>query len=99
MTPKKANRGVIYILANKYMPEVLKIGRTARDVDTRVRELSRPTGVPTDFEVIYDELVSDVNAAEKRVHDLLSDRRVNEIKRVFQDRDSRSNKDCAGCKQ
>jgi hypothetical protein len=76
-------RGVIYILANKYMPDVVKIGQTTRDVETRARELSRPTGVPADFEVIYDEVVSDVNAAEEKIHVLLSAWRVNRSREFF----------------
>lgn len=35
----------------------------------RVKELSKPTGVPGKFEVIYDALVSDVVAAEREVHE------------------------------
>jgi hypothetical protein len=76
-------RGVVYILANKYMPEILKIGQTVRDVETRARELSRATGVPADFEVIYDEVVSDVNAAEDKIHSVLSAQRVNKSREFF----------------
>jgi hypothetical protein len=65
------------------MPEIVKIGRTTRTAEIRARELSRPTGVPVEFEVIYDELVSDVEAAETLVHERLSDRRVNKDKEFF----------------
>lgn len=71
------------MLANKYMPEILKIGQTTRDAETRARELSRPTGIPADFEIIYDEVVSDVNAAEEEIHSLLSARRVNKSREFF----------------
>jgi T5orf172 domain len=65
------------------MPEILKIGQTTRDTETRARELSRPTGIPADFEIIYDEVVSDVNAAEQEIHVLLSARRVNKSREFF----------------
>ncbi|GAB3933455.1 hypothetical protein GCM10027614_04380 [Micromonospora vulcania] len=75
----KGRRGVIYILANQYMPGLLKIGQTTRDPETRVREISRATGVPADFEIIYDEIVSDVDAAEAMIHTQLAASRVNKV--------------------
>jgi hypothetical protein len=83
LSSNEIRRGIIYILANKYMPEILKIGQTTRNTEMRARELSRPTGVPTDFEIIYDEIVSDVNAAEEKIHALLSARRVNKSREFF----------------
>ncbi|MFC8789684.1 GIY-YIG nuclease family protein [Streptomyces cinereoruber] len=80
----QSGRGVIYILANPVIPGVVKIGRTARRVTERVREISRPTGVPVDYEVIYDQLVNDAHAAEKEIHALLRPSRINEQKEFFQ---------------
>jgi hypothetical protein len=42
--------GYVYVLSNSKMPGLVKIGRT-NQVDQRARELSRQTGVPTDFAV------------------------------------------------
>ncbi|MET8158386.1 GIY-YIG nuclease family protein [Sphaerisporangium sp. NPDC005289] len=83
MTSRTARRGIIYILANQHMPGILKIGQTTRDTTTRVRELSRATGVPADFEVIYDEIVSDVDAAESEIHSELSHLRINKAREFF----------------
>ena len=79
----KSRRGVIYILANRYMPGLLKIGQTTRDPETRAREISRATGVPAEFEIIYDEIVSDVDGAEAAIHAQLAALRVNKLKEFF----------------
>ncbi|MGW9210656.1 GIY-YIG nuclease family protein [Embleya sp. NPDC055664] len=78
-----ATRGVIYILSNPSIPSVLKIGQTTRNAVARARELSRPTGVPTDFEVVYEVIVSDISKAEARIHFLLDDTRVNRKREFF----------------
>ncbi|GAA0372376.1 GIY-YIG nuclease family protein [Streptomyces blastmyceticus] len=80
----QARRGVIYILTNPLIPGIVKIGRTARSVTERVREISRPTGVPADYEVIYDQVVGDAHAAEKEIHTLLRPHRINPQKEFFQ---------------
>ncbi|MFJ6918233.1 GIY-YIG nuclease family protein [Streptomyces sp. NPDC101133] len=79
----ESSRGVIYILANSLIPGVLKIGRTSRESAERAKEISRPTGVPTEYEVIYDQVVSDANAAEKELHSLLRIYRVNSQREFF----------------
>ncbi|MEU9098987.1 GIY-YIG nuclease family protein [Streptomyces sp. NPDC048361] len=76
-------RGVIYVLTNPFIPGIVKIGRTARKLTERVREISRPTGVPADYEAIYDQIVSDARAAENELHSLLRDHRVNPQKEFF----------------
>ena len=43
--------GYLYVLSNKTMPGLVKIGFTDKSVQTRVRELSASTGVPAGFEV------------------------------------------------
>lgn len=58
------------------MPGILKIGKTERTVELRAQELSRPTGVPGKFEIVYDVIVSDVNAAEHAIHSALAGVRV-----------------------
>ncbi|MGA5039271.1 GIY-YIG nuclease family protein [Streptomyces capoamus] len=79
----ESTRGVIYILANSLIPGVLKIGRTNRESTERAREISRATGVPTEYEVIYDQIVSDASAAEKELHSLLRIYRVNSQREFF----------------
>jgi hypothetical protein len=81
---KTVRRGVIYVLANRYMPGLLKIGQTTRDPEVRAREISRSTGVPDDFEIIFDEIVSDVDGAESAIHAQLAKHRVNKLREFFQ---------------
>lgn len=66
--------GWIYVLTNPSMPNLVKIGRTERDPETRISELSTPTGVPTPFRLVYKALVSDCSSAEELVHSILSQR-------------------------
>jgi len=69
-------RGHIYALINTSLPGLIKVGKTTRDPDERAKELSSATGVPTPFAVAFSVTVSDCDAAEKYVHELLSIRGV-----------------------
>ena len=76
--------GHIYILVNPSLPPtMLKIGATSRAPEKRARELSRGTGVPTDYVVAYDEYVSDWKLAEQAVHNRLDHRRVRGNREFF----------------
>lgn len=77
------NIGFVYILLNPAFPKQLKIGRTDRDSQKRARELSRQTGVPLDFIVIYEEVVSDARQVEGLVHEALDGYRVSKMKEFF----------------
>lgn len=65
--------GYIYILSNKSMPGLVKIGRTDRQPEDRARELST-TGVPTPFRIEYSIFVQDSVASEANVHKILEKR-------------------------
>lgn len=64
--------GYIYVLINPSLQGMVKIGKTTRNPEDRAKELSNATGVPTPFIVGYSVIVSDCDAAEKFVHELLS---------------------------
>lgn len=66
---------IIYILINEAMPGYVKIGKTS-DLEQRVRDLSRASGVPLPFEVFYAAKVRDMHAVEKLIHDAFGDNRV-----------------------
>lgn len=66
-----SNRGYIYVLANSAMPDLVKVGKTTRTPSERAAELSKVTGVPTPFIVVYEQLVDDCTAAEEFVHTVL----------------------------
>lgn len=63
--------GTIYVLANVAIPDLVKVGKTTRTVEERIRELSGATGVPNQFIVLYEQMFSDVDKAESQIHTLL----------------------------
>ncbi|MEW5701916.1 MAG: GIY-YIG nuclease family protein [Candidatus Zixiibacteriota bacterium] len=75
--PDSGTAGYIYVLRNpRHSPDLYKIGKTSHPPEERASELSEPTGVPGRFEVVYEELVSDHHSAERRIHEELSEYRV-----------------------
>jgi hypothetical protein len=79
----KGRSGLVYILVNPYMPNLIKIGRTGRTTEERAAEIFRATGAPTEFDVIYDQLVSDAKAVEEALHSRFSNYRVNSLREFF----------------
>lgn len=77
-----SQKGFVYILSNPSMPELVKIGKTTRDVERRATELYQ-TGVPTPFEV--SEYVYSPNCAEleKWVHTQMAGERVSAGREFF----------------
>lgn len=65
--------GYVYVLTNRSMPGILKIGRTVRPPSERAVEISSATGVPTPFELVFDVLVPDCVLAERILHRRLED--------------------------
>lgn len=78
------NIGFVYILLNPAFPRHIKIGCTARDPYRRAGELSRQTGVPDDFVVLFHELVGDAKQVEKLLHDRFAPYRMKRNKEFFQ---------------
>lgn len=64
-------KGNVYILSNKSLPGIYKIGITSRSPYIRASELST-TGLPTEFKVEYYISVDGYDLIEKRVHAKLS---------------------------
>jgi hypothetical protein len=60
-------RGWVYLITNKAMPGLVKVGFTTKDPILRAVELGG-TGVPHPFKVIFDILVDDPALVEKRAH-------------------------------
>lgn len=60
-------KGYVYIISNKAMPGIFKIGFTLKDPALRAKELDS-TGVPYPFIVEYEILVDEPHALEQRVH-------------------------------
>lgn len=60
--------GFIYVLINPSIPGLAKVGKTSRNPSNRVAELSSATGVPSPFLLVYQQPVSNCDAAETWVH-------------------------------
>jgi hypothetical protein len=74
--------GVVYILTNQAMPGLIKIGRTTRSIEERLRELTRAPGVPVPFECFLAVEVRDAEKLEQALHEAFRDHRTN-LKREF----------------
>ncbi len=77
------NNGFVYILINPAFPKLIKIGETERNSEIRASELSRQTGVPEDYIVIYDELVSERKMVEDIMHTMFASYRSKRNKEFF----------------
>ena len=79
-------QGYIYVMINQTFPNVVKIGKTTRDPNERVKELSAATGVPTPFMLAYYREFNDCHTAEKVIHGYLERQgmRVNNNREFFQ---------------
>ena len=77
--------GYIYILINPSIKGLIKVGKTTRDTDERVKELSSSTSIPTPFIVVYEMAVRNCSEAEKYVHSRLEvdGFRVNDNREFF----------------
>ncbi|MBM6577874.1 GIY-YIG nuclease family protein [Microvirga sp. SRT01] len=78
------NGGIIYVLTNDAMPNIIKIGRTSGEgVERRVAELSRATGVPLPFKVAVARTVHDAKVVERALHIAFGPDRVNPAREFF----------------
>ena len=59
--------GTVYVLTNPAMPDLVKIGKTTRDISLRLSDLYT-TGVPLPFECEYAAKVKYVDQTEKSFH-------------------------------
>ncbi|MEG9861082.1 MAG: GIY-YIG nuclease family protein [Parvularculales bacterium] len=73
---------LVYILTNPVIPDLVKIGR-ATNLEERLKDLSRPSGVPVPFECYYCCEVENASDIEKRLHFGLGDHRINPKREFF----------------
>ncbi len=74
----------VYVLENKYMPGLLKIGYTYNDPQIRASQISKSTGVPGGFVVIHSQKCFNGLRVEKAVHEKLKEYRITSNKEFFQ---------------
>lgn len=75
--------GFIYVLSNESMPGIFKIGLTARDPETRMKELSSATGLPTPFKLELSWHCENLLVTEQAIHQDLEQYRVNKDREFF----------------
>lgn len=84
MIDTESQGGIIYVLTNDAMPQMIKIGRTSGEgVERRVAELSRATGVPLPFKVAVARAVHDARTVERALHIAFGPDRVNPAREFF----------------
>ena len=75
--------GIVYLLTNPTMADLVKIGQTESSLENRVRELSRASGVPLPFQVARASKVRDCKKVESLLHMAFGDHRVTDRKEFF----------------
>lgn len=68
-------RGWVYVITNRAMPNLVKIGFSTKDPAMRAAELAG-TGIPFPYEVEFDALVDNPRLVEQAAHQSLSSARV-----------------------
>lgn len=81
---EKDTAGYIYVLRNREMPGLVKIGHTTRDVEKRASELSSHESVPVAFEVVSQHYSKWSHSTERLVHRELRRYRVSRSREFFQ---------------
>lgn len=75
--------GFVYVLVNRGMPEIYKVGCTERSPHARAADLSRASGVPGPFEVLCYVEVPDFGRVERDLHRWLQAHRFNASREFF----------------
>lgn len=66
-------KGWVYIITNRAMPDLVKVGFSTKDPELRAAELNN-TGSPHPYTVEYEILVDNPHAVEQKAHKLLKHR-------------------------
>ena len=73
----------VYVLVNSSCPGMVKIGMTVRDVETRAKEISGATGVPTPWVPIFSFKCFNSYKLEQEIHEHLDAVRVAGNREMF----------------
>ncbi len=77
------DQGIVYVLTNSAMPDMVKIGSTRRaDIGDRLRELYS-TDVPVPFDCVLARQIENHAAVEAALHTAFSPSRVNPSREFF----------------
>ena len=75
--------GIVYVLTNPAMPDLVKIGHTSQSIEKRMRDLD-DTGVPVPFECVAAWEFENAAKIEKTLHRAFADRRVRKTREFFE---------------
>ena len=73
----------VYVLVNKSMPGMVKIGMTTDTPVKRARDINRATGIPTPWVPVWSLKCYSSYILEQRVHEYLGQYRVAENREMF----------------
>ena len=73
----------VYVLVNKSVPNMVKIGMTTNTPDERARQISAATGVPTPWIPVYSFQCYRSDLLEEEIHQYFSAYRVNTHREMF----------------
>ena len=73
----------VYILENPSIPGILKIGYTKGDPNDRANQLSKSTGVPTPYKVVFSYSCFNGERIERATHKHLKKYRINNDREFF----------------
>ena len=76
------SEGIVYILTNEAMPDLVKIGKTGLPIEKRMKDLYT-AGIPIPFECFHASKVQDVNFVEEQLHAAFDESRVNQNREFF----------------
>lgn len=85
LDPSGAVRPVeyIYVLVNRSVPNMVKIGMTTKTPQQRAKEISQATGVAEPWIPVFEFKCYRSDLLEKEIHDYLSEWRVNTHREMF----------------
>ncbi len=75
--------GFVYVLSNKAMPGIVKVGMTTKLAEDRAKQL-HTTGVPLPFDVEFRALTSRPHEVEQCAHKFLESFRISPKREYFQ---------------
>jgi hypothetical protein len=76
-------KGYVYILTNPTMPGIVKIGKTTREPEARLKELNSATGVAMPFKLEMAVETNNPSLTERIIHEHLTDNRINKRREFF----------------
>lgn len=73
----------VYVLSNVSMPNLIKIGSTTKAPEERAKQISRGTGVPTNFDVEFAFRCFNAEALERELHKFFKSSRTSNDREFF----------------